>query len=221
MLRPQDLCQAESPCVSEGMTPAEPLPTPRVHARVLFSGDGFAGWHALNDPIMGGRSSGAATIHSGDGLRFAGEVVEQGGGFISVRSPLLSPPLDLSAFDGLSLELAGEGRRFKLAVACSDGVGGLTNLIPGGLRWVTEFGTDPQGFTTIAVPFAALSASVRAQPVQALPLGYVPRFDPSRITRLQLLHSKFDDRGGLNQGFRPGPIQLVLRRITAVPAQHD
>lgn len=186
--------------------------------RQLFAGAGFAGWHALNDPIMGGRSSGQIQIHSDQGLIFEGDVVEQGGGFISARSPQLSPPLDLSADVALQLEIAGEGRRFKLALACSDGVGGLTNLIPGGLRWVSEFATQDQGFTTVTLPFDQLSASVRAQPVQALPLGYRPRFDPSCITRLQLLHSKFDDQGGLNQGFRPGPIHLVLRQIRSVPA---
>jgi hypothetical protein len=167
---------------------------------------------------MGGRSSGQVHVHSDLGLVFDGEVVEQGGGFISARSPQLSPALDLSGDVALELEIAGEGRRFKLALACSDGVGGLTNLIPGGLRWVSEFATEPEGFTTVTLPFSELTPSVRAQPVQAFPLGYVPRFDPSRITRLQLLHSKFDDQGGLNQGFRPGPIHLVLRQIRSVPA---
>lgn len=187
---------------------------------VLFRADGFAGWHALNDPIMGGRSNGSVSVNSSEGLRFDGDVVEQGGGFISVRSPQFSPPLDLSGCSGLQLELAGEGRRFKLALACSDGVAGLTNLIPGGLRWVHEFGTDAVGFTIVTVGFEQLVPSVRAQPMQRLPLGMVPRFDAARVTRLQLLHSKFDDQGGLNQGFRPGTIQLVLRQIAAVPASH-
>lgn len=191
-----------------------------VPNRVLFRGDGFAGWHALNDPIMGGRSSGSVTVNSDHGLVFEGEVVEQGGGFISVRSPLLSPALDLSDCHALQLELAGEGRRFKLAVACSDGIGGLTNLIPGGLRWVSEFATDPSGVSIVTLPFSQLTASVRAQPMPSLPLGVQPRFDPARITRLQLLHSKFDDQGGLNQGFRAGPIQLVLRQIVAVGEPH-
>jgi len=190
---------------------------PVAEARVLFRGDDFAGWHALNDPIMGGRSSGEVRIHSQLGLLFEGEVVEQGGGFISVRSPQFSPPLDLSRDIALQLEIAGEGRRFKLAVACSDGVGGLTNLIPGGLRWVCDFATDASGITEVRIPFESLSASVRAQPVQALPMGYVPRLDQARITRLQVLHSRFDDQGGLNQGFRPGPIALQLKQISAVP----
>jgi hypothetical protein len=48
-------------------------------------------------------------------------------------------------------------------------------------------------------------------------MGYVPRLDQARITRLQVLHSRFDDQGGLNQGFRPGPIALQLKQISAVP----
>ncbi len=182
--------------------------------RLVVSGAGFSGWHALNDTIMGGRSSGSCRIDS-HGLRFDGELVEAGGGFISVRSPLFSPPLDLSGSTALELAVVGEGRRFKLAVACADGVAGLTELIPGGLRWVHEFGTDAGGITQVRIGFEQLTPSVRAKPVQGLPLGLPLRFDPSRITRLQLLHSKFGDDGGLNPGFRAGPLHLELHAIHA------
>jgi hypothetical protein len=180
----------------------------------LVSGEGFAGWQALNDTIMGGRSSGSCRVGR-FGLDFDGVVVEQGGGFISVRSPLFSPPLDLSAFTGLELQLAGEGRRFKLAVACADGVAGLTEFIPGGLRWVQEFATEAAGYTTVRIRFDQLIASLRAQPIERLPLGIVPRFDRSRINRLQLLHSRFGEDGGANPGFRAGPIHLVIASIQA------
>jgi hypothetical protein len=182
----------------------------------LICASGFSGWHALNDTVMGGRSSGCTAVGP-EGLRFDGEVVEQGGGFVSVRSPLFSPPLDLSGASGLVLHLAGEGRRFKLAVACADGVAGLTELIPGGLRWVHEFPTASEGISRVVVPFATLTPTVRAQPLAALPLGLPLRFDPSRITRLQLLHSRFSDDGGSNSGFRSGPIQLRLQSIEALP----
>jgi hypothetical protein len=181
---------------------------------LLISAGGFSGWHALNDTVMGGRSSGSCRCGS-DGLLFEGLVVEEGGGFVSVRSPLFSPPLDLSGYSALSLELAGEGRRFKLAVACADGLGGLTELIPGGLRWVHEFGTAASGFCRVRIGFDQLSPSLRARPLQSLPLGLPLRFDPARIVRLQLLHSRFDDAGGSNAGFRPGPLRLALRTIRA------
>jgi len=183
--------------------------------RSLVQGEGFAGWQALNDTVMGGRSSGQCSVDS-EGLRFAGTVVEEGGGFVSVRSPLFSPPLDLSSARGLVLLLKGEGRRFKLAVACGDGVAGLTELIPGGLRWVKEFGTEAEGLTRVTIPFSELIPSVRARPLGGLPLGLPLRFDPSRITRLQLLHSRFSDDGGPNPGFRPGPIHLDIQWIHAL-----
>jgi hypothetical protein len=129
---------------------------------------------------------------------------------------LFSPPLDLSAVRGLELVLLGEGRRFKLAVACADGVAGLTELIPGGLRWVQEFGTNAEGATRVAIRFADLIPSVRARPVEGLPLGLPLRFDPSRITRLQLLHSRFGDDGGPNPGFRPGSIHLEIQAVNAL-----
>ncbi len=177
----------------------------------ITAGDGFSGWHALNDTIMGGRSQGQCLVGPA-GLVFEGEVIAEGGGFISCRSPVLSPPLDLSAHEGLELELSGEGRRFKLAVGCADGVGGLTALIPGGLRWVFEFPTEREGATTVRVPFVQLRASVRAKPV-GLPL----RFQAARVNRLQLLHSRFGDDGAENGGFRPGPIRFCLHAIRGYP----
>lgn len=178
----------------------------------IVAAEGFSGWHSLNDPIMGGRSQGQCRIGPG-GLTFVGEVVPEGGGFISCRSPLFSPPLDLSAASGLEIEMEGEGRHFKLAVACVDGVAGLTELIPGGLRWVRAFATAPSGISRITIPFSALRPSLRAQPM-GLPLL---RFDPSRINRLQLLHSRFGDDGAANPGFRPGAIQFRLLAIRAIP----
>jgi hypothetical protein len=191
-------------------------PSPPATPRSVVRGAGFSGWHALNDTVMGGQSSGQCAVGT-QGLRFDGEVVEAGGGFVSVRSPVFSPPLDLSSAKGLELHLVGEGRRFKLAVACADGVAGLTELIPGGLRWVHEFGTEAEGPTQVTIPFAELAPSVRAKPVGGLPLGLPLRFDPSRITRLQLLHSRFGDDGGPNAGFRPGPIHLEIHATDALP----
>ena len=184
---------------------------PRGTSLLVVAGDGFAGWHSLNDTIMGGRSQGQCQSGS-TGLVMTAEVVAEGGGFVSCRSPLFSPPLDLSAQAGLQLELEGDGRRYKLAIACSDGLAGLTELIPGGLRWVAEFGTEAQGLTQVWIPFSQLRPSVRAKPV-GLPL----RFDPARITRLQILHSRFGDDGGENSGFRAGALRLRIQAIRALP----
>jgi hypothetical protein len=47
-------------------------------------------------------------------------------------------------------------------------------------------------------------------------MGLPLHFDASRINRLQILHSKFGDDGGLNPGFRPGLLQIQLRAIYAI-----
>jgi hypothetical protein len=190
-------------------------PAGMVAPLLVVNGDGFSGWLALNDTIMGGRSSGVCRVGP-EGLVLEADVVEQGGGFVSCRSPLFSPPLNLGDYRALQLELRGDGRRYKLAVACADGVAGLTELIPGGLRWVAEFDTSisspDQPPQLVEIPFAQLRASVRARPLN-LPL----RFDPAKVTRLQVLHSKFGDDGQLNAGFRAGPLQLALVAVRAVP----
>ncbi|MFM7651977.1 MAG: CIA30 family protein [Vulcanococcus sp.] len=183
------------------------MPSPSLE---VASGSSFAGWEPLNDTIMGGRSRGVCSA-STEGLRLEGYVEPEGGGFISCRSPVFDPPLDLSPFGALELTLDGDGRRYKLAIACRDGVAGLTELIPGGLRWVAEFSTRSHGSTVVTIPFNRLTPSVRATPV-GLPL----RFDPARVTCLQILHSKFGDRGARNPGFRPGELSLLIRSIRAV-----
>jgi len=95
-------------------------------------------------------------------------------------------------------------------VACRDGVFGLTELIPGGLRWVTTVATELTDTTVVELPFDRLKPVVRAKPV-SLPV----RFDPSCITRLQLLHSRFGDDGEPNPGYRAGAIKLLIRSIEA------
>ena len=158
---------------------------------------------------MGGSSRAGCRI-SELGLVLEGEVVSEGGGFVSCRSPVYRPPLDLSSYSGLRLTLDGEGRSFKFAVACRDGVFGLTELIPGGLRWVTTVATESTGTTVVEISFDRLQPVVRAKPV-SLPV----RFDPSCVTRLQLLHSRFGDDGQPNSGYRDGAIKMLVRSIEA------
>ena len=176
---------------------------------MIAAGDSFCEWASLNDTIMGGSSRAGCRI-SELGLVLEGEVVSEGGGFVSCRSPVYRPPLDLSSYSGLRLTLDGEGRSFKFAVACRDGVFGLTELIPGGLRWVTTVATESTGTTVVEIPFDRLQPVVRAKPV-SLPV----RFDPSCVTRLQLLHSRFGDDGQPNPGYRDGAIKMLVRSIEA------
>ena len=60
-------------------------------------------WKPLNDSIMGGESDAVCNVIK-EGLVLQGQIVEEGGGFVSCRSQLFSPPLDLSSFKGIDLD---------------------------------------------------------------------------------------------------------------------
>ena len=184
---------------------------PPTADQMLVEGQQFADWASLNDTIMGGSSRAGCRVLD-EGLLLEGELIERGGGFVSCRSPRFQPPLDLSPYSALQFELDAEGRTLKIALGCRDGAMGLTELIPGGLRWVIDVPTNPSGTTLVRVPFVDLRPTVRAKPV-GLPL----RFDRSGINRIQVLHSKFGDAGALNPGFRAGPIRVLIRSIRALP----
>ena len=97
----------------------------------------FEGWMPINDTIMGGSSSGCCRI-SNDGLVLEGLLVEEGGGFVSCRSSILSPSINLSSFSGLQLDIDGGGLTLKLALACQFKSFSFSGLIGEGLRWVAE-----------------------------------------------------------------------------------
>ena len=176
----------------------------------IFSGENFANWTSLNDSIMGGSSS-AGCLCSSEGLMLKGKLIEEGGGFVSCRSEIFQPALNLSKYKSFELEVDGEGRTLKFAVGCRNVFSDLTEMFYSGLRWISTFPTNDVGTTRIEIPFNSLEATVRAKPFK-LPIA----FDSSRIIQLQLLHSKFGQAGQLNPGFRSGPIQILLRSISAV-----
>ena len=167
--------------------------------KVLFQKKEFEGWKTLNDTVMGGSSS-AYCENTNSGLLLKGNIIEKAGGFVSCRSSIYKPSLDISEYQSFELKIDGQGRTFKYAVACEDDILGLTEFIPGGLRWIT---------TSIQIPFDSLSPSVRANKVR-----FPFKFKPSKIKRLLILHSKFGDDGLLNDGFKSGPIKILLKSIS-------
>ena len=168
----------------------------------LVQGSDFSDWESLNDTIMGG-SSRANCRSSEKGLFLEGNLVEEGGGFVSCRSPIFDKPFDLSQYSGLILDVDGEGRTLKFAIACEKKPLSLSNLLKGDIRWVASIPTKKNGVSRITIPFKDFEPARRAKPVR-LPL----RFDPTCINRFQLLHSKFGQPGKMNSGFFAGPIKV-------------
>lgn len=176
--------------------------------KFLFQKSDFNEWETLNDTIMGGKSV-AVCETTNSGLILKGNIVEKGGGFVSCRSPKYETFLDLSSYKNFELKIDGQGRTFKFAVACQDKVFGLTEFIPGGLRWIKSFPTKKFGTTIVNIPFMELKPSIRANKIN-IPFN----FNSKKVKRFQLLHSKFGDEGTLNDNFKPGPIKVLLKSIS-------
>lgn len=184
-------------------------PPTEISITPLIQGSEFSDWKSLNDTIMGG-SSRASCRSSDKGLFLEGNLVEEGGGFVSCRSPIFDKPLNLSKYSGLIIDVEGEGRTLKFAIACEKKPLSLSNLLKGDIRWVASIPTNKKGVTRIEVPFKNLEPARRAKPVR-LPL----RFDPTCVNRFQLLYSKFGQPGKINSGFSPGPIKVLIKSISA------
>ncbi len=182
---------------------------PEISIIPLITGSGFSDWKSLNDTIMGG-SSRAYCRSSDNGLLLEGNLVEEGGGFVSCRSPVFDEPFDLSKYSGLVLDVEGEGRTLKFAIACEKKPLSLSNLLKGDVRWVATIPTKNDGVSRIKIPFKILEPARRAKPVR-LPI----RFDPTCINRFQLLYSKFGQPGKMNSGFFAGPIKVLIKSISA------
>ena len=178
---------------------------------IITSSD-FDDWFALNDTIMGGSSS-ALCKSSSKGLTLEGIVIEENGGFVSCKSPLFSPALNLSIYKGFELKIDGRGRTLKFGVSCKYGILGINEFFldksPGGLRWVSEIETSRFGTTTVKVPFKSLKPTVLAKKI-SLPI----KFKSNSVNQFQLLHSKFGRPGELNPGFRSGKINFLLQSIS-------
>ena len=180
-------------------------------SKVVSSTD-FDDWFSLNDTIMGGSSKAVCRVSS-KGLSLEGVVVEEKGGFVSCKSPLFSPLLNLSNYQGFELKIEGKGRTLKFGVSCKYGIFGLKEFFldksPGGLRWAAEIETNIFGKTIIKVPFESLEPNVLAKNI-SLPI----QFKSDSISQFQLLHSKFGRPGELNPGFKPGKTNFVLQSIS-------
>ena len=178
------------------------------HILIANSKD-FSKWRMINDTIMGGSSEGICKLTSA-GLSLEGTLIEANGGFVSCCSPLFAPPLDLTRFRGIQINIDGQGRTLKIAIACEGNFSRLTQFFSTGIRWVAEIETNKFGTTVSQIPFEACSPTIRAKPI-----GFPLKLKASSITQVQLLHSRFGTDGGINPGFKPGPFSILLRSISA------
>ncbi|ATS18782.1 hypothetical protein BRW62_08495 [Parathermosynechococcus lividus PCC 6715] len=159
-------------------------------------------WGALDDVVMGGVSASQFYLREHSAL-FTGTVsTANSGGFVSIRTRNLTPPLNLQGYTGLQLRLRGDGQRYKCFLRSDpawDGVG-----------YAISFDTVADQWITVTLPFSHFIPVVRARTAtDASPLNL------GQIYSLQLMLSKFEYDGALNPHFRAGAFSLELESIHA------
>jgi|TARA_B100000745_G_scaffold295074_1_gene238798 monofunctional biosynthetic peptidoglycan transglycosylase len=138
----------------------------------FIEGEGVL-WSIVNDGVMGGRSTSKISLTDERTALFTGFVsLENNGGFASTRAAFQS--LDLSAYEGVTLRVKGDGRRYQLRFR--------QNGAFDGVAYGVEFKTTPGEWTEVDLPFETFQATFR---------GYVPRgsgpLDPARIRQMGIL----------------------------------
>ncbi|WP_083887108.1 CIA30 family protein [Nodosilinea nodulosa] len=156
-------------------------------------------WGSLDDGVMGGVS--ASQVQWQDGLRFVGRVsTANSGGFASIRTRNIDPPLNLSQWQGTVLHAQGDGQRYKWILRDNPGWDSLA--------YCRSFDTEVDRVSEVRVPFLGMTATRRARTVpEASPLN------PAQIYSMQLMLSKFEYDGDLNPAFQAGPFELSMQRL--------
>lgn len=130
-------------------------------------------WRAVNDGVMGGRSTGGPELANGR-LRFEGILsLENNGGFSSVRT--VGKSFDLSQAQALTLKVRGDGRTYQLRLATDARYRGIT------VSYGSKFATVPGAWIEVRIPLADLTPTVRGMTLDGPPL------DKSTIREIGLL----------------------------------
>jgi hypothetical protein len=158
-----------------------------------------AQWGALDDVVMGGVS--ASQGQWGEGLQFVGNVsTANSGGFASIRTRNMVPPLNLAQWQGMVLQVEGDGQRYKWILRDREGWDSPA--------YCYSFDTLANRSQQVRVPFLEMTPTFRAKTLpEAAPLN------PANLYSMQVMLSKFEYDGNLNPAFHPGPFKLTLHRI--------
>ena len=179
------------------VSPADASESEAGQQRMLtdFTPDTFhLGWYIVNDNVMGGRSKGDFEINDGQ-LHFAGATNTNGGGFSSIRTHRMR--LDLSQYDGIRLQVEGDGRRYTWRITTSARWQGRE------ISYWADFDTRNGTLGWVDIPFSEFVPKYRGMDL------YEPDLDPAQITGMGLMIYDKQD----------GPFELHLGSVKAYATQ--
>eukprot|EP00873_Tetraselmis_striata_P045284 jgi/Tetstr1/465548/TSEL_010217.t1 len=200
------------PQVLSAMLPAAARALGCLEGQAVFDASDHAlrmDWAPLDDVVMGGCSLGRWELADGAGeggapaALFRGTVsTDNSGGFSSVRTLNMEPPLNLAAYTGIRLRVRGDGQRYKFILRTDRNWDTVT--------YCQSFDTAEGEWQDVRLPFERFIPVFRAR---SMPDG--DPLDSSNIVSLQLMLSKFEYDGALNPSFSPGSFQLPVAAISA------
>lgn len=156
-------------------------------------------WGSLDDGVMGGVST--SQVQWQEGLRFVGEVsTANSGGFASIRTRNIEPPLNLGQWQGTVLQVQGDGQRYKWILRDDPSWDSLA--------YCRSFDTDAALPSLVRTPFLEMVATRRARTVPD-----AGSLNPARLYSMQLMLSKFEYDGELNPAFSAGSFGLTAQSL--------
>ncbi len=152
-----------------------------------------ATWRAIDDRVMGGVSRSRLRHDAGGHAVFEGELsLRQGGGFASVRAPVLAPPAAPfpATARAVVIEALGDGRTYKLSLFMDAAIDAPA--------YQAEFTPPPARWQTVNLPLAAFVPRWRGRDVAG-----APTLDLPGLRQVGLMIA----------GRQAGPFALLLRSI--------
>jgi hypothetical protein len=114
-------------------------------------------WRALNDGVMGGRSSGAPSFEGGH-MIFKGTINTNGGGFSSVRRSIdVGAMADMA---GMNMRVRSDGRLYKLSLRTDASFNGRSIAFQAPIK-----AAKPGEWETVFVSFDDIKSSIFGRPV--------------------------------------------------------
>jgi len=145
------------------------------------SPDAAKEWRVVNDGVMGGRSDSQMIITQSSIAIFKGHIsLENNGGFASVRT--FPRAYNLSSYDGLTLRVKGDGKKYQLRLRTDDKFDGIS--------YKETFDTTPDTWITVTLLFKTFVPSFHGRVVVDAPF-----LNPDKIRQIGFLIA--DKQAGL------------------------